>query len=76
MTRVTPLPASMLYVEHDAGGPPECMRIAARTLPAPAAGEVQIEVAYAGVNRPDVLQRSGVYPPPPGASPYLGLGVS
>jgi NADPH:quinone reductase-like Zn-dependent oxidoreductase len=42
----------------------------------PGADEVLIRVAYAGVNRPDVLQRSGNYPPPPGASPYLGLEVS
>ena len=44
--------------------------------PAPKAGEVLIEVAYAGVNRPDLLQRKGAYPPPPGASPYMGLEVS
>ena len=42
----------------------------------PAGRQVLIEVAYAGVNRPDVLQRSGSYPPPPGASPHLGLEVS
>ncbi len=44
--------------------------------PSPKAGEVLIEVAYAGVNRPDLLQRKGSYPPPPGASPYMGLEVS
>lgn len=44
--------------------------------PAPKAGEVLIEVAYAGVNRPDLLQRKGAYPPPPGASPHMGLEVS
>lgn len=44
--------------------------------PEPAAGEVRIRVAFAGVNRPDLLQRSGAYPPPPGASPYMGLEVS
>lgn len=44
--------------------------------PTPKAGELLIEVAYAGVNRPDVLQRKGAYPPPPGASPYMGLEVS
>ena len=45
-------------------------------LPVPGADEVLIRVAYAGVNRPDVLQRSGNYPPPAGASPVLGLEVS
>lgn len=45
-------------------------------MEAPAGRQVLIEVAYAGVNRPDVLQRSGSYPPPPGASPHLGLEVS
>lgn len=45
-------------------------------LPAPAAGEVAIEVAWAGMNRADLMQRKGAYPPPPGASPILGLEVS
>lgn len=45
-------------------------------MAAPAGRQVLIEVVYAGVNRPDVLQRSGSYPPPPGASPYLGLEVA
>ena len=44
--------------------------------PSPKTAEVLIEVAYAGVNRPDLLQRKGSYPPPPGASPYMGLEVS
>jgi NADPH:quinone reductase len=70
------LPDSMQYVDHGAGGPASCMQIVSRARPAPAANEVLIEVAYAGVNRPDVLQRSGSYPPPAGASPYLGLEVS
>ncbi|OCZ77506.1 NAD(P)H-quinone oxidoreductase [Achromobacter xylosoxidans] len=52
------------------------MRLAEREMAAPAGRQVLIEVAYAGVNRPDVLQRSGSYPPPPGASPYLGLEVA
>ena len=45
-------------------------------MPLPERGEVLIRVTAAGVNRPDVLQRSGLYPPPPGASPVLGLEVS
>ncbi|MDR5790683.1 MULTISPECIES: NAD(P)H-quinone oxidoreductase [Caballeronia] len=70
------LPASMQYVDHGAGGAPDCMRLAQGPLPSPGPNDVLIEVAYAGVNRPDVLQRSGSYPPPPGASPHLGLEVS
>ncbi|RKP57918.1 NAD(P)H-quinone oxidoreductase [Pararobbsia silviterrae] len=66
----------MRYIDHGVGGAPDCMRIAQRARPSPGEGEVLIEVAYAGVNRPDVLQRSGSYPPPPGASPWLGLEVS
>lgn len=45
-------------------------------MPTPKAGEVLIQVAYAGVNRPDLFQRTGSYPPPPDASPYMGLEVS
>jgi putative PIG3 family NAD(P)H quinone oxidoreductase len=52
------------------------MRVADGPTPAPAAGEILIEVHYAGVNRPDVLQRLGRYAPPPGASPILGLEVA
>lgn len=66
----------MRVVSHGAGGPPSVLAIAQGTVPQPAEGEVLIRVAYAGVNRPDVLQRSGSYPPPAGASPYLGLEVS
>ncbi len=47
-----------------------------RPLPQPASGEVLIRVAAAGVNRPDIAQRAGLYPPPPGASPVLGLEVA
>lgn len=67
----------MRFVEHDAkGGPASMMRISEMDIPKPAAGEVLIKVAYSGVNRPDVLQRSGNYNPPPGASPVLGLELS
>jgi NADPH2:quinone reductase len=67
------LPRAMRQVEHGAGGPAECMRLAEGPVPTPAAGEVLIRVQHAGVNRPDVAQRSGSYPPPPGASPLMGL---
>ncbi|WP_336235284.1 NAD(P)H-quinone oxidoreductase [Achromobacter dolens] len=64
------------FIDHGTGGAPDCLRQAEREMAAPAGRQVLIEVAYAGVNRPDVLQRSGSYPPPPGASPYLGLEVA
>ncbi|MCS6932297.1 MAG: NAD(P)H-quinone oxidoreductase [Acetobacteraceae bacterium] len=68
-----PLPDSMTCIAHGAGGPPEVMGPARVPLPVPAAEEVLIRVLHAGVNRPDVAQREGRYPPPPGASPILGL---
>ncbi|MEY4677131.1 MAG: Phthiocerol synthesis polyketide synthase type PpsC [Pseudomonadota bacterium] len=67
---------SMNFIAHGDGGPPEVLALAGTEVPTPAAGEVLIKVAYAGVNRPDCLQRSGRYPPPPGASPILGLEAS
>ncbi len=66
----------MKYIDHGRGGDADVLRLAERDLPEVGAGEVLIRVAYAGVNRPDVLQRTGSYPPPRGASPYLGLEVA
>ncbi|MEK7436568.1 MAG: NAD(P)H-quinone oxidoreductase [Pseudomonadota bacterium] len=66
----------MLYIDHGKGGAADILKPAEVPSPQPQAGEVLIEVHYAGVNRPDVLQRSGSYPPPPGASPILGLEVA
>jgi putative PIG3 family NAD(P)H quinone oxidoreductase len=66
----------MKYIDHGKGGPADIMKLAEGPVPQPQAGEVVIEVHYAGVNRPDVLQRSGNYPPPPGASPVIGLEVA
>jgi putative PIG3 family NAD(P)H quinone oxidoreductase len=57
-------------------GGPDVLRVADVPDPAPAAGEVVIKVTAAGVNRSDLAQREGSYPPPPGAPPYLGLEVS
>ena len=57
-------------------GPPDTMTVAEGPAPQPRAGEVLIEVAWAGVNRPDCAQRAGTYPPPPDASPILGLEVA
>ena len=66
----------MKYIEHGKGGGPECMALAEGPIPQPGPGQILIEVICAGVNRPDVLQRSGKYPPPPDASPILGLEVA
>jgi NADPH2:quinone reductase len=66
----------MRAIEISSFGGPEVLRPGQRPVPAPAVGEVLIEVAAAGVNRPDVLQRKGGYPPPPGASDIPGLEVS
>jgi putative PIG3 family NAD(P)H quinone oxidoreductase len=57
-------------------GGPEVLRLEERSAPQPGPGQVLVEVAYAGVNRPDVLQRLGRYPPPPGASDIPGLEIS
>lgn len=70
------LPATMRHVDHGAGGPPSVLTVKTGPLPVLRDGEVLIRVAFAGVNRPDVAQRAGLYPPPPGASPLLGLEVS
>jgi putative PIG3 family NAD(P)H quinone oxidoreductase len=67
---------TMRYVEHLPGGAADCLRLQDMPVPQPGPHDVLIRVAYAGVNRPDLLQRSGSYPPPPGASPILGLEVS
>lgn len=70
------IPVTMKYIDHGQGGAPDCMQVKDGPLPQLKPGEVLIKVAYAGVNRPDVAQRSGKYPPPPGASPYIGLEVA
>ncbi len=63
----------MNVVEITEPGGPEVLRPAKADIPEPQAGEVRIKLAYAGVNRPDALQRAGAYDPPPGASPLPGL---
>ncbi|RPH61942.1 MAG: NAD(P)H-quinone oxidoreductase [Burkholderiales bacterium] len=70
------IPATMDFVDYGDGGPPSVLRAGRMPVPVPAAGEVLIGVAWAGVNRPDVAQRQGRYPPPPGASKVIGLEVS
>lgn len=66
----------MRAVEIAAFGPPEGLRLAERPVPRPGAGELLIQVAASGINRPDVLQRKGHYAPPPGASDLPGLEVA
>lgn len=67
------IPDMMRAVEITAPGGPEVLRMTERPVPRPAAGEIVIKVAFAGVNRPDALQRAGSYAPPPGASDLPGL---
>lgn len=68
-----PLPETMTYIDHGQGGAPEVLVAKTGPLPQPKADEVLIRVLATGVNRPDVAQRKGEYPPPPGASPVIGL---
>ena len=69
-------PQTMTAIEIVKPGGPEVLVPGKRPVPTPGPGEVLIEVAAAGVNRPDVLQRKGGYPPPPGASDIPGLEVA
>lgn len=66
----------MRVIEITAFGPPERLAVGERPVPVPSSGEVLVEVAGAGVNRADIMQRRGHYPPPKGASDLLGLEVS
>ena len=66
----------MRFINISEHGGPEVMEIKEGEVPDPGKGEVLIKVQAAGVNRPDVRQRQGLYPPPPGASTILGLEVA
>ena len=70
------LPETMTAIGITQPGPPEALQAEERTLPVPAEGEVLVKLAAAGVNRPDVFQRQGGYPPPPGASDIPGLEIA
>jgi len=70
------IPSTMTAIEIREPGPPQALRAAERPVHEPGRGEVLIHVAAAGVNRPDVLQRKGVYPPPPGITDIPGLEVA
>jgi putative PIG3 family NAD(P)H quinone oxidoreductase len=66
----------MIAIDPAEPGGPEVLRPVERPVPAPGPGEMLIRVAAAGMNRPDVMQRRGLYPPPPGAPSILGLEVA
>jgi len=73
---VANLPDTMTAIEITKPGEPDVLKPGMRPVPKPGQGEVLIEVAAAGVNRPDVMQRKGMYPPPPGASDIPGLEIA
>ncbi len=70
------LPTTMRAIEIAGPGGPQVLRPCERPVPAPGPGEMLVRIAFAGVNRPDVIQRQGLYPPPPGASDIPGLEFS
>src|SRR5690348_15812790 len=71
------MPASrMTVIAIRAPGGPDVLVPEERPVPSPGAGEVLVKVKAAGVNRPDVMQRQGLYPPPPGASDIPGLEIA
>ena len=70
------IPDSMTAIEISEPGGPEVLKPCQRPVPVPSKGDMLVKVAAAGVNRPDVVQRKGLYPPPPGASDLPGLEVS
>jgi NADPH:quinone reductase len=70
------IPAEMKHVAMTGPGGPEVLHVAKGPTPQPGKGEVLVKVAAAGVNRPEVLQRKGSYPPPPGVTPILGLEIA
>lgn len=74
--KVNVMKTNMKLIDHGTGGGIDTLRVVDAEIPVPGPEQVLIEVSHAGVNRPDLLQRSGSYPPPAGASPYLGLEVS
>ena len=76
MTNPTALPEQMTAISIAEPGGPEALQPQRMAVPQPGAGEVLIKVAAAGVNRPDIMQRQGLYPPPKGASPIPGLEIA
>jgi NADPH2:quinone reductase len=76
MSQTTNLPASQTSIEITQPGGPEVLQATSRDMPVPTDSQVLIKVAAAGVNRPDVFQRMGFYPPPPGVTDIPGLEAS
>ncbi|MEG3123535.1 NAD(P)H-quinone oxidoreductase [Sphingomonas sp. GB1N7] len=73
---MTDIPKTMRAIDPEAPGGPDVLIVVERPVPVPNEGEVLVRVAAAGVNRPEVMQRKGLYPPPPGASSILGMEIS
>jgi putative PIG3 family NAD(P)H quinone oxidoreductase len=73
--RMNIVPATMIAIDPECAGGPEVLRPVERPVPRPDAGEVLVQVQAAGVNRPDVMQRRGLYPPPAGAPTIPGLEI-
>lgn len=73
---MTDIPATMTAITIPTPGGPEALVPAERPVPLPRKGEILVKVAAAGVNRPDVMQRRGLYPPPPGAPDIPGLEIA
>ncbi|MFZ1874612.1 MAG: NAD(P)H-quinone oxidoreductase [Chania sp.] len=76
MSANTQLPTIMKVIEISQPGEPEVLKLAERPIPTLAPGEILVKVAASGVNRPDVMQRRGLYAPPPGASDIPGLEIA
>ncbi|UFS81499.1 MULTISPECIES: NAD(P)H-quinone oxidoreductase [Rhizobium] len=70
------LPTQMRFIDLPSFGAPDVMRIATEPLPVPGEGQLLVRTEAIGVNRPDVAQRQGIYPPPKDASPVLGLEMA
>jgi len=68
--------SEMTVITHGEGGGPEALTLSRRPVPEPGPGQVLVKVTAAGVNGPDIMQRQGLYPAPPGASDLLGLELS
>jgi putative PIG3 family NAD(P)H quinone oxidoreductase len=76
MSTLSALPAKMREIFFDGAGGPEAIKLREAAVPAPGSGKVLVEVVAAGINRPDCIQRAGLYPPPPGESEVPGLEIA
>src|SRR5271157_3124654 len=70
------LPSKMREIFFDGAGGPEVIKLQEAPVPAPCRGKVLVEVVAAGINRPDCIQRAGLYPPPPGETAVPGLEIA